>query len=304
MLCAPAAAWGSKGHTIVNRVAARDLAQQGVPAFLSTAQAVFEIGYLGPEMDRLKGSGPAWDADYDPGHYVDLLDDGSIAGAVPFNDLPPAMQAYDDALHGVGTNPYQQGYLPYSILDGWEQLREDFAYWRVDKGDAKALDEQLILRDVGVWGHFIGDGSQPLHVTVHFNGWGDYPNPNGYTQSRATHSSFEDAFVNRYAQEAAVASMVDAKSTLPHPSSLLPQTIVMHEVERYLLATNRTVPQLYAIEKAGGFRDGSKQAVQFVDARLAAGATELRNLVVWAWQDSLNASVGYPAKPVRELLGE
>ena len=33
---------------------------------------------------------------------------------------------------------------------------------------------------MGVMGHYVGDGSQPLHTTMYFNGWvGD--NPNGYT---------------------------------------------------------------------------------------------------------------------------
>jgi hypothetical protein len=59
---------------------------------------------------------------------------------------------------------------------------------------------------------------------------------------------------------------------------------------------------LYTIEKAGGFASGSPQAVQFTASRLATGAAELRDLTVWAWQDSLNASVGFPAERVRDIL--
>ena len=34
-----------------------------------------------------------------------------------------------------------------------------------------------IVYVMGVMGHFVGDGSQPLHTTMHFNGWvGDNPN--------------------------------------------------------------------------------------------------------------------------------
>ena len=35
------------------------------------------------------------------------------------------------ALQAVHTDSYHAGYLPYSIVDGWEQLAKDFAYWRV-----------------------------------------------------------------------------------------------------------------------------------------------------------------------------
>ena len=42
--------------------------------------------------------------------------------------------------------------------------------------------EQHDPADLGDWAHFVGDGSQPMHVSVHFNGWGDFPNPRGFTR--------------------------------------------------------------------------------------------------------------------------
>lgn len=300
---APAFAWGGKGHTIISEAGAKALAaQHDLPAFLTSQTAIFEIGYLGPEEDRLKGSGSSWDGDNDPGHFVDVQDDGTVAGVVRLDALPKSQAAYDDALRAAHTDPYKQGYLPYAILDGWQQLRSDFAYWRVDKGRVRTLDEQLILRDIGVWSHFVGDASQPLHVSVHFNGWGDYANPNGYTQSRRTHSFFESEFVDKYASEDDVQKLAGAQPALSASTTLLPQEAVLREIARYLNATASTVPHLYAIEKAGGFANGSPEAIHFVNERLAAGAQELRDLTLWAWEDSLNASVGYPAKPVREIL--
>ncbi len=54
----------------------------------------------------------------------------------------------------------------------------------------------VIIRDLGVWSHYIGDGSQPMHVSVHYNGWGNYPNPNGYTMAKI-HAYFEGEYVRR-----------------------------------------------------------------------------------------------------------
>lgn len=298
---APAFAWESKGHEIVNGLAANNLAGR-VPAFVTTPQASFEIRYLGPELDRLKGSGQSWDSDYDPGHYIDLQDDGTVAGVIRADALPVSAAAYDEALRSANSDQYRAGYLPYAILDGWEQLRQDFAYWRVDKGEARAIDEQLVVRDIGTWGHYIGDGCQPLHLTVHFNGWGDYANPNGYTESHKTHALFEGEFVNRFVSERQVAALMPRQSTLPAPAALLSQQAVMNEIMRYLMQGSRTVPQLYQIEKRGGFANGSPEAVRFTASQLASGATELRDLTVWAWQDSINASIGYPARPVRDIL--
>ncbi len=200
-------AWGYVGHTIINRLAAESL-PENLPAFARTPDAIAEITTLGPEEDRIKGAGRSWDDDNDSGHYLDIGDDGTVAGVVRLDALPKDMQAYADALAKVGTNPYRMGYVPYSIMDGFERVRQDFAIWRVDDYLAthattqeardefakdRALREKLTLRDIGDWGHFVGDGSQPLHITVHFNGWGNYPNPNSYTTEHI-HSPFETAF--------------------------------------------------------------------------------------------------------------
>lgn len=280
-LAAPAGAWGLRGHATINRTAALAL-PASLPAFVRSPDAVREIAALGPELDELKGAGRAWDADYDPGHYLDLRDDGTIAGTLRLRALPPTREAYDTALRAAGSDQYKAGYLPYSIVEGWEQLRMDFANWRAASGAQRALEQQLVLRDIGVWGHYVGDASQPLHVTVHFNGWGRYPNPAGYTQA-PIHEMFESTFVDRYAEPAAVMRLLSPPRV---PAGAPTQARVMSAVESYLRATNATVPELYRIEKAGGFAHGSPAAVAFVDARLAAGASELRDLVVWAWQSS------------------
>ena len=311
----PAWAWGGKGHLIINHVAAQAL-PAALPSFLHAQNAVGEIGFLGPELDNLKGSGEAWDAEKDPGHYVDLRDDGTIAGVVTLAALPATREAYDTALRAGHTDQYKQGYLPYALLEGWEQLREDFAYWRVDDYNAthganveqrafaglrRATDEAVTLRDIGVWGHYVGDASQPLHTTVHFNGWGAGPNPDNYSQSRHLHAMFESDFVDKYVDQASVSSGLPALA-VPAGTSLATQPQVMSAIATYLRASNATVPQLYQIEKRNGFARGSREAVAFARSRLAAGAAELRDLVTWAWENSLYESVGYPAQPVQDLL--
>jgi hypothetical protein len=81
LVCATAGgarAWGAGGHRIINGDAIRAL-PASVPAFVRSPEAGAEIALLGPEPDRLKGSGTMWDDDYDPGHYLDLDDDpGSL----------------------------------------------------------------------------------------------------------------------------------------------------------------------------------------------------------------------------------
>ena len=308
-----ALAWGATGHREINLIAMRTLPSD-VPMFLQTDQATVTIEALGPEEDRLKGAGFSWDHDSDPAHYVDIADDGTIGGKISLRYLPADMEEYASALALLGSDPYRVGYLPYAIADGWEQLRKDLAYWRAfdflerhavgtevreNFMAGRRLREALVIHDIGVWGHFVGDGSQPLHVTVHYNGWGDYPNPNHYTGEHI-HAAFEGAFVRDYVRAGAVARLVRAGGhrALDH---LLTQTEILSAVGSYLSFTTSHVTQLYEIQQLGGFRQGSSEAVEFVTARVADGARELRDLVVLAWDDSSYEAVGYPEILVQDI---
>ena len=57
----------------------------------------------------------------------------------------------------------------------------------------------------------------------------------------------------------------------------------------------------YRMEKAGGFAEGDARGRDFVIARLAAGASELRDLYVLAWRDSADDEIGWPKVKVAEV---
>jgi hypothetical protein len=307
-------AWGETGHTMINRLAAEAL-PASMPAFVRSASAVDEIATLGPEEDRIKDAGTSWDSDNDPGHYLDIGDDGTVDGVVRLDALPKDMEAYARALESAGSDPYRTGYVPYTIMDGFERMRKDFAIWRIDDYMAvhattdaaraafaqdRTLREDLTLRDIGDWGHFVGDGSQPLHITIHFNGWGNYPDPNGYTENHI-HSYFESDFVDKYAKIGDVRAMM--KPYVPDlPEQLLTQAQIGTLVGAYLEGTSKAVDPLYALYAAQDFQNGDQRAIDFTDEQLARGASELRNLIALAWADSLNQTFGYPAVPVRDVL--
>jgi hypothetical protein len=299
-----ALAWGKTGHRLINDVAVSTL-PTSVPRFVRAARDT--ITSLGPELDRSKDAGQPHDGDRDPGHYIDLLDDGTVAH-IQLSALPLSREAYDTMLRAAGSDQYLTGFLPYSIMDGWQQVVKDFAIWRVDEiGTTKAQSaadrdwfladkrerERLTIRDIGVWGHYVADGSQPLHVSVHFNGWGKYPNPKGYSQSRSLHARFESDFVDKHAVRAAVLAGVEAYHACGCP--------IDKHVESYLDSTLLTVPSLYELEQAHGFDQGSPAAVRFMDSRLSVGAQMLRDLIVDAWSASEDATVGYPQIQIRDF---
>ena len=301
-------AWGATGHEWVSGIAIEKLPDD-VPAFLRTPEAIADIAVIGREPDRSKGSGRTHDAERDPGHSIYLADDGSVMGVLPFSQLPVTREEYDTLLRVKGYTQYSAGYLPYSIVDGWQQMRKDFAYWRAAvKGAETAttpaerawfendrrLRERLTLRDIGIWSHYVGDATQPMHVSVHNDGWGGYyPNPNGYTTA-PIHAYFEGAFVVENLQRAAVAAAVgpykDCKCNIEEMTRTL------------LLASLAEVDSLYALEKAGGFKKGDPRGIQFTTARLAFGAQTARDMIIAAWQASAGTPVGYPMVNVRDIV--
>ncbi|MFN2460552.1 MAG: S1/P1 nuclease [Candidatus Velthaea sp.] len=304
---APAFAWGSAGHRLIGQVAAEHL-PASVPAFVRTAEAIAEIAALGPEADRLKGSGKMWDADEDQGHFVDLGDDGRVGGVVDLTQLPASREDYDTALRAAKTDQYKMGYLPYQIIDGYLQVVTDFAYWRADivgerSGATPAdkaffaadrrLREVLTLRDIGYWSHFVGDASQPLHVSVHYNGWGDFANPRNFSNSRTIHARFESALVHDAATGAGIAAHLR-----PYAASSEP---IAARVAAYLQASRAGVPRVYELEAAGAIDARAPQAVDFALERLAAGAGMLRDLIADAYTASAGKSIAYPAVNVQDI---
>jgi hypothetical protein len=302
----PALAWGYFGHKMIGEVAARHFPAE-LPEFLRTDRALDQIGFLSQEPDTSRDSGQPHDADLDPGHFLNLSDDGSVLGGPKLSALPPTREAYDTALRAVGSNEYKAGYLPYNIADGWEQLVHDFALLRAYRGalvhardfhlgpaDRQAyaglvsLREMITLRDLGYWAHFVEDASQPMHVSVHYNGWGNGPNPEGFVTTPGLHARFESAFVNANIRETDIEPLMVSH----HPCG----DAALACTEEYLSATSRWTVALYQLDKKGAFETPTPESRAFTVERLAAASNMLRDRVVDAWRASAQVTLGYKVK--------
>lgn len=321
--------WGHTGHVEISRIAIEKLPEE-IPFFLRNELAVVAIGELGPEADESRTTGivtgisstgsllttrTVHDADRDPGHFIDVDDTGVITGGVvPLMNLPATREAFDtEQRTGAPVQTqYSGGYLPYEMLDGFQQLRKDFGMWRAFKAGLAsavketdreyfrfhlALREQLIIRDLGYWSHFVADASQPLHVSIHFNGWGNFPNPSGFT-TEPIHAQFEGAFVHNFIDFRKVAAEV-------RPYTDRGVTTIEQRVPLYLEETLAQVIPTYQIALDTGkdnYQTAKPTEVAFVTARLAAGAAELRDEIVDAWHQSESIGVGSPLVSVADIL--
>jgi len=272
---APAAhAWGNEGHRMINRLAAKTLAAD-VPAFLRSEAALNEIEYLGPEPDRWRSPAePELVAAQAPEHFIDL-EPADALGPLPHKRLD-----FEAKVFAGGERPEKIGLQPWAATEVWERLKAAMRQYRAMEAshqDTKPV-EDAILFYAGWLGHYVGDGSQPLHTTIQYNGWVG-PNPNGYTTGHQIHWEFEGPFVaaNIHAPE------VEAKMT---PAKAIDGDMFDSYVA-YLRQSATHIEMVYQLEKAGGFTGkGTEESREFTAERLAAGASMLRDMIYTAWLDS------------------
>jgi S1/P1 Nuclease len=283
----PSFAWGPDGHRIVNRLAVEKLPPE-VPAFLRTESAVAEIEYLGPEPDRWRSPNEQeLNAAQAPEHYIDL-ELADMVGTLPRRRYDFIAALYATALthpdKAEDLRPEKVGLQPWVTNEVYQRLQAALREYREQTGrheDTKPVEAAAIFY-AGWLGHYVGDGSMPLHTTVHYNGWVEKENPNQYVTSPGIHSQWESVFVHRNIKAADVEPLMTPVKTLNDP---------FEDYIAYLRASHTLVERVYELEKAQGFDDaGTAEARQFTAARLAAGASELRDMIVTAWRES--------AKPV------
>src|ERR1700676_3862268 len=256
-------AWGNEGHVYINRVAAQKI-PTSMPRFLR--RAVGEIAYLGPEPDRWRNPAEfALKNSQEADHFIDLervswLDPLPRGRYEFYRKLYEKRAATTD--HPDDYLPEKVGLQPYIVAEIYGRLRAAFREYRQLKASHQptASVEQAIIFYAGWLGHYVADGSQPLHTTIHYNGWVG-PNPKGYTTEHGIHAKFESTYVAQNITAKDFAMLMHAPERLTDPFA---------GYVDYLKESNRQVEKVYAIEKAGGFTGtGSVEAFDFTLQRFA-----------------------------------
>ncbi len=303
----PAWGWGRDGHMMINRLAVQYLPAD-VPAFLRNGNALDIVEYEGPEPDRWRNRAEdELSSTQAADHFLDL-EWADLAGTpcspgapgcgpdammLPKKryDFVRALQAAQAKHPELSLQPDKVGMQPWQVEEVWERLKSDLRDYRrmVAANEDLSGVETIILFEAGWLGHYVADGSQPLHITINYNGWVEKNNPNGYTTEHKIHSEFETVYVSANIKRADVAPLVAASQ----PRQIDDEWTQYLD---YLHHSNTLVEPTYQLEKAGGFKEaGTPEAKSFTEERLAAGAIELRDLIYSAWVHS--------ADPVQDYHG-
>lgn len=267
--------WGLDGHRMVGLAATVNLPDD-MPQFFRDASE--QLGWLNYDPDRWRNnemveSNEAWQYD----HFIDLevIPDAALNERSRF--------AYILALQAAGINrPENMGLLPFRVLELSQRLTQGFRQWREEANPQVRLWlEQRIINDAGILGHYVADGANPHHSTIHYNGWdSDSPNPEGYTTQRTFHRRFESDYVSSHIK------LADVTAQSVAPARII--TDLRPDVIAYVRRSNSFVRRLYDLEKQEEFGHATSSAEHktFTVERLAAGADMLRSVWYSAWRNS------------------
>jgi hypothetical protein len=289
----PAFGWGNDGHKMINRLAGASLPSD-VPGFLRSPDALDALAYFGPEPDRWRSPAePELNAAQAPEHFIDL-EWADLVGPLPRRryDFIRALAVAQAAHPDLQLTPEKVGLQPYVTVEVWERLKSAMREYRglkASNADTKPVECEIVFL-AGWLGHYVGDGSMPLHTSIRYNGWTG-ANPHGYTTEHHIHVLFESVYVAANVKAGDIAPLVPAQPKL--------LTDVFTDYVAYLRHSNTLVEPVYQLEKAGAFTGaGTPEGKAMVDERIAAGATELRDMIYTAWVRSADPVPEYkPEKP-------
>ena len=314
-------AWDYENHRIVNQLALAALPAD-FPAFVHEPAAAERVAFLAGEPDRwrnipdglLRQSGGSWtdhfcDIEQIPEAGLDLAAVPSFrydfmvlfaAGRAAHADKFPFIDPEKNSDH---TREWP-GFAPWAITEYYGRLKSAFAYLRVfqELGTPEEIAnaQANVLYTMGVMGHYVGDCAQPLHTTVHHNGWVG-ANPNGYTTWPGFHSWIDGGFSTK---AGITFSGLAPRITPAQPLALAPRTDgrdpMFVAVMDYLFAQNKLVEPLYQLEKAGKLSDELERAGKFhqdtlpvneegrtfIERQLLAGGKMLGAIWVTAWRSA------------------
>lgn len=303
-----ARAWDYEGHRTVNQLALAAL-PANFPAFVKTPAARERIAFLGGEPDRWRNiaDDPSLSHCNGPDHYLDL-EELADYGLTPQTAPPlrydltarlaivrvahPEQFATIDPLKNKDHTRELIGFAPYAIAEYCGKLRSGFSYLKAYQnydGTPEEIEnaQANILYIMGVMGHFVGDGAQPLHVTKHHHGWvGD--NPKGFATNASFHAWIDGGFFKK-------TGGIHAE---PLVGKIRPATIVgdplkpddlFRQVMAYLGATYQQLEPLYQLEKEKKLTPENEKVSEgraFLEGQLVKGGQMLGDLWFSAWQQA------------------
>ena len=299
----PLGAWDYEGHRTVNQLALASL-PTNFPAFVREAAAQDRVAFLAGEPDRWRNTTDRPLRHFNGlDHYFDVEDLDTYALSATnlshfryeftaqlaaFRAKHPEKFPPDDK--DLDRTKYLPGFLPWAVMENYAKLRSAFSYLKVfeEMGTPAEVAEarQNALYIMGVMGHYVGDCSQPLHTTKHFNGWvGE--NPKGFATNKTFHGWIDGGYLNRVG-----GLKFDELRAQSRPAQALASggaEEVFATVMRFIMEQHKHVEPLYQMDKDGklsGKEDVGMEGLTFLSKQVRLAGELLGDLWLTAYQSA------------------
>jgi hypothetical protein len=282
--------WGARGHESANTAAVRGIPEDG-PIFLK--QYEDWISKTGPLPDSWRGNTEAYSKIFEDPNHGWFKEQFSFMETIPRSRYEFVLRLYDEFLRIREKDPERAalmnvrwtGTMPYAAMENYDRMKSAMrAYRRAiadDKPESK-VQAGYLAQDIAFYmgwlGHYTADGAQPLHDTIHHDGWLG-ANPKGYTTDPRIHGRFESQFVDLIGLTSAdLLPLMDKPKLLSDPFV----AFVAH-----LDDASTHVEEVYQLDKSGALADKTNApAARLVRLQLAKAAALLRDLTYTAWVES------------------
>jgi len=260
--------------------AAVHLAREQLPEFLAGQAELAAHCSRDPDVFRNRAV-PRLSAGEGPEHHIDLE-------LVPGPGLPSNRYAFVEMCASNRLNPAAVGLLPYAVVEWTERLTIAFAEHRKWPEDRNIQVKCAVY--AGLLAHYAGDLTQPLHVTIHYDGRAA---PGGKSPRSGVHDRVDS-----------LPEKVEITATLTNGLAVAPYADAWTGVKQELDCTSHLVDRVYELEDsfppAGEPSVADAEALAFARERVRATVRFLACLYLTAWVQS--AAVRLPEWDVRQKL--
>jgi hypothetical protein len=298
--------WDYEAHRVINQLALASLPAD-FPAFVRPSEAQERVAFLGGEPDRWRNTPDLLLRHFNgPDHYFDVEDleplhltvdslshfryefmaQLALARVTYATNLPPL----DNARNTDKTRELA-GFLPWTMAEYYSKLKSQFSCLKEFEENgtpeeiANARQDTLYI--MGVMGHFVGDATQPLHTTKHYNGWVGN-NPKDYTTSRNFHALIDGGYLNKTGLSLdELRKQLQTAQPLRTGSANSKNDDLFADLTKFMLEQNKLVEPLYQMEKEGKFTGEGETGLQgraMLSSQLVKAGQMLGNLWLTAWQ--------------------
>jgi hypothetical protein len=299
-------AWDYEGHRLVNQLALASL-PTNFPSFVQDAATRERIAFLAGEPDRWRNTQDLELKHVNgPDHYIDieeLADYGMKPETLPMfrYDFVAQLAIYrkehpekfEHLRHQKNDDHTRElvGLLPWAITENYSRLKSEFSYLKAFQqggGTENEISnaERNAVYTMGVMGHYVGDASQPLHVTIHHHGWVG-ANPNHYATNSGIHGHI-DAYFRRNPEGtfAKLKSKVRAAGLVKGNGPPVSADQMFQVVVRFIVAQQEQVAPLYELDKAGKLHGDNEEGTAFLEGQLLKSGQLLGDIWFSAYEQA------------------